>query len=173
MSFVWIKTICGCRTAGYFTFSWQGDLYRDDGSIIILPPGTVTLQDDDLINNIKTSSIKGVYQVAWTTSRIGMQQLCLRHGAMALFEMMEATFSFIQSNALKSPHHMTKKEIEQRAEERRKSDELSYKSFVTDTTEALDLFKTITVGNFVFQHTRASTDHCHPHTELQGAQILQ
>ena len=64
--FVWVKTITGTRTAGFFAFQARdGMLYASDGTRLNPPPGSVMLHGDALLTAISKSTPKGVYVRTW------------------------------------------------------------------------------------------------------------
>lgn len=68
--FVWVKTIKGARTAGFFAFQASGGkLYTSEGTHLELPPGSVMMSGEELMTTISKSSPKGMYVCAWKETR--------------------------------------------------------------------------------------------------------
>ena len=68
--FVWVKTMTGARTAGFFAFRASDDkIYTSDGTSLELPPGGVMISGDDLITAISKSAPKGMYVTAWKETK--------------------------------------------------------------------------------------------------------
>ena len=64
--FVWIKTIKGYRTAGFFAFKANDDkLYASDGTVLDPPVGSVMIFGEQLLVTINKSSPMGMYVCQW------------------------------------------------------------------------------------------------------------
>lgn len=147
--FVWVKTIRGARTAGFFAFkASDGKLYASDGTGLDPPPNSVMIFGEELITAISKSGSKGMYVCAWyKTSDVWsryMHQVWNEH--LDAYSMVDNAIAKISVGAgIQSPHNSSKEVVAQKkADAMAKKDNIE-SNFKQSVKTTLQLLKTMTV----------------------------
>lgn len=147
--FVWVKTMIGARTAGFFAFrAGDGKLYASDGTSLDPPPGSVMLSDGELITAITKSAPKGMYVTAWKATQNDWSQYL--HEAwnehLGVYSTMDNAVAKIADSAgILSPHNSSKEVVAEKkagAMSKKNKIELEFKDRIETS---LRLLKPMTV----------------------------
>lgn len=187
--FVWLKTITGKRTTGFFALQANdGKLYTSDGINLQPPLGSVMVIGDEMITTIKKSSPKGMYVYAWKATSAQWCQYVHNTWKEHLhsYAMVNHTIlNLIDTNGVPSPHNASKEVIAQkRANVKRNKDKIE-RDFKDNIHESLQDMKSMTVraraaalaGTCPRRHlsslTPAGRDGPRPRSRAQSGQLYR
>ena len=147
--FVWVKTMIGARTAGFFALHARDDkLYASDGTNLEPPPGSVMISGEELMTAINKSAPKGIYVCAWkATQNVWSQYL---HEAwnehLDAYSLVDGAITKIAaSTGMLSPHNSSKEVLaEKMAGVKARKDKVE-RDFKDSITTALQILKPMTV----------------------------
>lgn len=147
--FVWVKTMKGTRTAGFFALRASDDkLYESDGTSLDPPSASVIISNEELITAINKSTPKGIYVCAWKeTSQEWSQYLhSVWNEHLGDYDIVsKAIAKIVDATGVKSPHNSSKEVVAENkmgAKARKDKIERDFKAKITTT---LQLLKPMTV----------------------------
>lgn len=162
--FLWLKTICGSRTSGFFVLRHYAEngcvIYKHDGNQIVPAPNQVMVSGMDLRSTIQASSRKGMYLADWIATRDDWRVLCEQLEVSVLFRDNNRLFDII--NCGLSPRRQTSKEaMEHKKMELIEAADAKKAEFRLDVRNAMATLRTLTVrasgsANRVLAPRRAS-----------------
>ena len=148
--FVWLKTITGTRTAGFFALRASGDkLYTSNGTSLDPPPSGVMISGDELSTAISKSATKGMYVNMWNETKDEWYQYL--HGSWnehlgVYFTMDDAITKIAGAAGILTPRNSSKDVVAEKragAMARKKQIELEFKDGIR---KSLQLLKPETVS---------------------------
>lgn len=94
-AFLWVKTIIGARTSGFFALQTDDALYDKSGSLLQPPWGSVMLSGAEFLSQVQNSNPLGIYATVWRKDREDLLELCTMKNATAVFHDVDAIFHLI------------------------------------------------------------------------------